>query len=162
VVGTASILASLGSPASVVATGLLHNVYEQGDFGLGPMARSRRNREKIRRLLGSEVEAYLEKFAGFHWKSPAAQLALATPDRLESLERNVLVIRLADYLEHLLDLEILYYAPAVNRYYIENFGTAERFTCTLVPVGNQWRISDIAYGAGTTLRGILNAPAGTN
>ena len=124
VVGTASILASLGSPASVVAAGLLHNVYEQGDFGLGPRARSRRNRDKIRRLLGGEVEAYVGKFASLHWKSPPAQLALATPDRLEPLERNVLVIRLADYLEHLLDLEIRYYAPAVNRYYIESFGTA--------------------------------------
>ncbi len=35
VVGTASILAWLRLPAPVVAAGLLHNVYENGDFGDG-------------------------------------------------------------------------------------------------------------------------------
>ncbi|HVE71798.1 MAG TPA: hypothetical protein VNI54_10550 [Thermoanaerobaculia bacterium] len=42
----------------------------------------------------------------------------------------------------------------------DNFGQPERLTFILVPVGGQWRISDIAYGDGsTTLRGILDTAA---
>ena len=46
VVGTASILASLRLSAQVVAAGLLHNVYEQGDFGNGRNGFSKAKRER--------------------------------------------------------------------------------------------------------------------
>jgi gluconolactonase len=131
VVGTASILASLRSPASVVAAGLLHNVYEHGDFGTGVGGRSYRKANKISRLVSAEVESYVAKFAAFHWQSHPARIALATPDRLEPLERNVLLIRLADYLEHLLDLDLLYYSPAGRRYFCDNAGAAIRVAQSL-------------------------------
>src|SRR6058998_140988 len=118
VVGTASILASLRLSAQVVAAGLLHNVYEQGDFGMIRRNASRGKRHKVSRLLGSEVEEYVVKFPSLHWQSSTAQLALDGPDRLGPGDRNVLAIRLADYLEHLLDLDRLYYGPIGSRYFI--------------------------------------------
>ena len=120
VVGTAGILGSLQFPAAVVAAGLLHNAYENGDFGMVRRHASRRKRHKISRLLGSEVEAYVAKFAALHWKSPTVQRALDNPDGLELVDRQVLSIRLADYLEHLLDLDLLYYGPSVHRYHTDN------------------------------------------
>jgi gluconolactonase len=131
VVGTASILASLRLPAPVVAAGLLHNVYEHGDFGIARRNASRGKRRNIRRLLGSEVEEYITKFPALHWKSPAVQLSLDNPDRLALVDRHVVSIRLADYLEHLLDLDLLYYGSAMRRYYTDSGGiaiaVAERF-----------------------------------
>jgi len=124
VVGTASILASLRLSAQVVAAGLLHNVYEQGDFGMIRRNASRGKRHKVSRLLGSEVEEYVVKFPGLHWQSPMVHVALDNPDRLASVDRNVLAIRLADYLEHLLDLDLLYYAPIGRRYFTDNGVTA--------------------------------------
>src|SRR6266849_8827294 len=58
VVGTASILASLRLPATAVAAGLLHNVYVNGDFGNGRSGISMAQRDKVRRILGAEVEEY--------------------------------------------------------------------------------------------------------
>jgi gluconolactonase len=131
VVGTASILASLRLSAQVVAAGLLHNVYENGDFGMVRRNASRGKRHKISRLLAPEAEEYVAKFPALHWKSPTVQLALDNPDRLGLVDRHVLSIKLADYLEHLLDLDLLYYGPSGRRYYTDNGATAvvmaERF-----------------------------------
>ena len=114
-----------------MAAGLLHNVYEHGDFGLARRDASRGKRRNIRRLLGSEVEEYVAKFPALHWKSPTVQLSLDNPDQLALVDRHVVSIRLADYLEHLLDLDLLYYGSAVRRYYINNgsiaLALAERF-----------------------------------
>jgi hypothetical protein len=71
VVGTASVLASLRSSATVVAAGLLHNAYEQGDFGVGGGGRSQASRREIRRVLSPEVEEYVSRFPDLHWRSRA-------------------------------------------------------------------------------------------
>jgi len=116
VVGTASILASLRLPAQVVAAGLLHSVFGSGDFGDGRGLTARR--DKIRRALGSEVEEYVSRFPDLHWRSRAVEMAHANPDRLPSMERSVLLIRFADYLEHLMDFDVLYYSEPVRRYFL--------------------------------------------
>jgi (p)ppGpp synthase/HD superfamily hydrolase len=122
VVGTASVLASLRSSAPVVAAGLLHNVYEQGDFG--NICSSVRKRHEISCRVGPEVEQYVAKFSALHWKSRAMQLARDNPHELTLVDRNVLLIRLADYLEHLLDLDLLYYGEAGRRFFTTHGGTA--------------------------------------
>ena len=116
VVGTASILASLGLPATAVAAGLLHNVYENGDFGKGVAGITTAKRQEIRRVLGPEVEEYLARFSASYWESPTIHLARDNPDQLSAIDREVLLILLADHLEHLLDLDILYYGAAGRRY----------------------------------------------
>jgi gluconolactonase len=119
VIGTASILASLRSHAALVAAGLLHNVYEQGDFGAGGGGRSQTSRREIRRVLSPEVEEYVSRFPDLHWRSRAVEMAHSNPDRLPSMERSVLLIRFADYLEHLIDFDVLYYSEPVRRYYLD-------------------------------------------
>lgn len=115
VVETASILASLRLSAQVVAAGLLHNVYGTGDFGDGRRGISMARRQKIRRVLNSEVEEYVARFPSLYWESPTIQLARDNPDQLAAIDRAVLTILLAEHLEHLLDLDGLYYGNAVGR-----------------------------------------------
>src|SRR5262249_49091917 len=124
VVGTASILAWLRVSAPVVAAGLLHNAYEHGDFGVVRRNATPGKRRKVRRLLGDEVEEYVASFAALHWQCPTVQFALDDPERLNLLHRHVLSIRLADYLDHLLDLDLLYYSPSVRRYCADQGTTA--------------------------------------
>ena len=120
VVGTASILARLRLPATVVAAGLLHNVYQNGDFGDGRHHISAGRRRKIRRALRPEVETYAARFPNLYWESHTIQLARYDPDKLDSIDRNVLLILFADHLEHLLDRDVLYYEEAGARFYIDH------------------------------------------
>ncbi|HEY2988589.1 MAG TPA: SMP-30/gluconolactonase/LRE family protein [Candidatus Binatia bacterium] len=120
VVGTASILASLRLPAQVVAAGLIHNVFETGDFGDGREAISTARREKIRRVLGPAGEEYVASFSRLSWKSPTIRLARDHPDELAPVDRNGLLILFADHLEHLLDLDALYYGNGVGQSYVYN------------------------------------------
>jgi (p)ppGpp synthase/HD superfamily hydrolase len=120
VVGTASIVASLRLPATVVAAGLLHNIYYAGDFGDGRHGISTARRRKIRRVLGPEVETYAARFPKLHWKSPTVQIARENPDKLDAIDRNSLLILLADHLEHLVDCDVLYYDKTIARNYIAN------------------------------------------
>ncbi len=149
VVGTASILASVQSSAPVVAAGLLHNVYEQGDFGNGRSGVSITKRQEIRRLLNPEVEEYVSRFPDLHWKSRRVQLARANPDQLASVDRNVLLMRLADYLEHFLDLDVLYYGEAVRRYYMKNSSLvleiAERLGLTALAMELKQAIREVQF-----------------
>lgn len=124
VVGTTSILATLRSSAPLLAAGLLHNVYENGDFGSDRAGISRKKRSEIERLLGPEVEEVVAQFSRFGWRSAAVQTARSNPAQLSTVQRNVLLVRLADLLEHLLDLDVLYYEEKVCRYYLNSAMTA--------------------------------------
>ena len=119
VVGTASILASLRLPASIVAAGLLHNVYETGDFRDGRNGISKSRRRKIRKTLGSEVETYIAQFPALYWEPRTTRVARDDPDKIDSTARAVLLILFAEHLEHLLDLDILYSADRVARFFID-------------------------------------------
>jgi gluconolactonase len=118
VVGTAGILALHRLPAPVVAAGLLHSAYVQGDFGSVSGSRSRPNRRQITRRLGGDVEELVAKFPALHWESATARAALSDPERLSLSDRRVLMLRLADYMEHLLDRDLLYYGETGRRYYL--------------------------------------------
>jgi len=120
VVRTASILASLHLSSPVVAAGLLHNVYDTGDFGDGRRGISTTKRHNIRRVLGPEVETYLTRFPASYWDSVTMKLARTNPDQLPPIDRTVILMLLADHLEHLLDLDVLYYVAAERLYYLNN------------------------------------------
>ncbi len=131
VVRTASILASLHLSAQVVAAGLLHNVYDTGDFGDCRRGISTGKRALISRVLSPEVEEYVARFPTLYWGSPTIQLARDDPDHLSPLDRAVLLILLADHLEHLLDLDVLYYVGAECRYYLNNSRTGAELAARL-------------------------------
>jgi (p)ppGpp synthase/HD superfamily hydrolase len=107
-VGTASILASIGESSEVVTAGLLHAAYVFGDFGDGHSGITEARRERVRRAVGSGIEELIARYTRFEWTSntiPAIRQRVST---LAPIERDVLVIRLANELEDHLDCGVLY------------------------------------------------------
>jgi hypothetical protein len=100
VVGTASILCSLHAPAALVAAALVHNVYATGDFGDGRRGVSPARRRQIRDAVGAHVEEYAYRFPTLN----GAALP-AVSDALAPLDREILLIIVADWLEHRLNAE---------------------------------------------------------
>ena len=115
VVGTASILASLGASPAVVAAGLIHNIYANGDFGDGSRGISKAKRDEVRRAVGEEVEQYAARFANLRWNSTSTPAIRDQIGSLNEIERAVISIGLADLLEHHLDLGVLYYGNVDTR-----------------------------------------------
>jgi len=107
-VGTASILHELHAPTAVVAAGLLHSAYMTGDFGDGDFRITRTKREKVKSAIGSSVEEYMFRFANLRWWPNTIPSIFASMDTLGSLDRDVLLIRLADDLDRHRDLGALY------------------------------------------------------
>ena len=97
VVGTASVLAELAQPGELVAAGLIHNAYSNGDFGvIPPEAR----RERVRHAVGDRAEEFVHRFAVCDW-SPRRIQSLDRDDieEMGEVDRGVILIRLADLLE---------------------------------------------------------------
>ncbi|MGH7928384.1 MAG: DUF6817 domain-containing protein, partial [Candidatus Binatia bacterium] len=68
VVGTASILASIGSNSELICTALLHNVFPNGKFGNRKRGISRRKRREMKSVVGDGVEGHLAAFASLPWR----------------------------------------------------------------------------------------------
>jgi hypothetical protein len=101
VVGTASILGVLKAPASVVAAGLIHNAYDNGDFGTHRYGVTAAKRKVIIHALGEDVERYVQKFHILRTQrqSPTALLVVDI-DPLNDIERFALLIDFSEHLEH--------------------------------------------------------------
>src|SRR5262249_51571195 len=131
VIGTASILAWLRLSPQVIAAGLVHNAYTRGDFGDGRHGPATKRRKYIRQILGTEVEEYLARFPSMWWYSPKIQLACRDPRTLDALDRNVLLICIADELEHLCNLELLYYSDRERQSYLAHYRPAAEWAESL-------------------------------
>lgn len=107
-VGTASILASVRQPVRVVTAGLLHAAYVFGDFGDGHSGLSDSRRERVRLAVGPEIEELVARYTGFDWNKNTIPRIRERVDQLTAIERDVLVIRLANELEDHLDFGVLY------------------------------------------------------
>lgn len=117
-VGTASILSSLHAPANVVAAGLLHAAYTNGDFGgSGKRGISKAKREHLTRAVGQEVEEYVARYTALQWNEHTIPAIYDRFDALDPIDRDVLLIRLANELEEYLDLSILYCANVHQQEY---------------------------------------------
>jgi (p)ppGpp synthase/HD superfamily hydrolase len=114
-VGTASILASIKMPITVVNAGLLHAAYLQGNFGDETGGISKQKREFIKAAIGDEVENYIAEYTNLEWTEAQVIFLSKNLSKLNLLERNVLLMRLVNELEDHLDLGILYCANAENR-----------------------------------------------
>ncbi|GEM_PF-526596 len=126
-VGTASILASLHTPAELVAAGLLHNVYGAGDFGDGRKAALTNSRRKlVRDSVGSKVEEYLYRFPELRKEFLTLIASPDTIDALNDTDRHVLLIILADQLDLHLDYSRIYQFRDIGRVrnYINLYGNA--------------------------------------
>jgi (p)ppGpp synthase/HD superfamily hydrolase len=114
-VGTASVLASLCARTPVVTTGLLHAVYTHGEFGNGWRGMSRAKRAEVRRAVGEEVEDLIARYTQLRWDRLTIPEIRARLDTMKAIDRDVLLVRLANELEDHLDLGILYLADRERR-----------------------------------------------
>jgi hypothetical protein len=123
-VGTASVLVHFRASATVIAAGLLHSAYADGELAAGTAGVSPACRALVARTVGADVERLINAYTTFSW-SPQTVAALATRDRVDALdpfERELLLIRLANELEDHLDLSDLYsFGPIHGREYANAF-----------------------------------------
>jgi (p)ppGpp synthase/HD superfamily hydrolase len=104
VVGVASLLAMVGAPRATIVAGLLHSAYSHGDFGYGKGQVAGNARNRVRAVVGDEIERVVAAYAHQRWNAAAVADWIATPGRIAAEEREIITIRLADSLEDALDL----------------------------------------------------------
>jgi (p)ppGpp synthase/HD superfamily hydrolase len=107
-VGTASILGRLRASSSVVAAGLLHAAYSSGDFADGRKGITNSRRDWLRSRVGTEIEEYVSRYAALKWTEDTAPVIWREIENLQFIDRDVLLIRLANELEEFMDFGILY------------------------------------------------------
>lgn len=108
VIGTASILSAHAAPAELVAAGLVHNVYCNGDFGIYRRTITESKRRRIRNAIGETAEQYVYGFRTRCWNIAGLYETREQLPEMGELERRVVLLYLADQLEKHQDLEILY------------------------------------------------------
>ena len=121
-VGTASILAAERASVDVLCGGLLHAAYALGDFGNGILGISEVKRSRVRAALGAEVEALVARYTTLPWSPSLAPQIAGTAAALPALDRDEILMRLANELEDLIDWGTLYNADAERR--LEDFARA--------------------------------------
>lgn len=105
-VGTSSILASMRLDSDVLAAGLAHAVYEQGDFGSGATTSFKRTR--VRTAISERAEELVARYSEVGFDETFIEVVLRAA--LSPLDRLVALIRLANELEEVHDLGICYYS----------------------------------------------------
>jgi (p)ppGpp synthase/HD superfamily hydrolase len=100
VVGTASILGVLEAPAPVVTAGLIHNAYDNGDFGSYRYGVTAAKQKVIVQAVGKEVESYVQGFHILRTKLPSLSALIGDIEKVDSIERFALLIELSERLEH--------------------------------------------------------------
>lgn len=109
-VGVASILCRLGLPAEVVAFGLVHNVYTNGDFGDGLHNKATpARRRRVSDAVGPQVEALAHRFRKFRINARTIDRIEAELESYGDVERHLLATDLADHLEKYVDDGVLYF-----------------------------------------------------
>jgi (p)ppGpp synthase/HD superfamily hydrolase len=103
-VGTASTLAALGTPAVTVGAGLLHAAYSHGDFGI---TRRRNRRPRVRAAIGEAAEALVWRYHERPWTPSEIGWLSREHAGLSQTDRLVVLMRLANELDDNLDLAML-------------------------------------------------------
>jgi (p)ppGpp synthase/HD superfamily hydrolase len=116
-VGTAGILVSLRVPVVLVVAGLLHAVYENGDFGDGNKKVSDSKRQRVGKVVGKQAEDYIARYAAQpqYWNPKTIGTVYENLKKLNSIERDVLLMRLANELENEIDLGQLYRSQELRK-----------------------------------------------
>lgn len=114
-VGTASALVEARSRIPVVVAGLLHAAYTHGEFGDGWRGMTSDKRARVAAVVGEECEGLIARYADFRWRCEALSGLRATLSELNEIDRDIVLIRLANELDDHLDLGILFHADAERR-----------------------------------------------
>lgn len=111
-VGTASILASVKASPNIVAAGLLHNIYGRGDFGDGQTGITPSRQERVTHGVGNEIEGLLYTFHTMGWNPNLFSSILDQLPHYSETKQTVVLLHLADALEHKLDYGTVYYGES--------------------------------------------------
>ena len=114
-IGTASILGSLYLPLDFVIAGLVHAVYQHGDFGDLPKNDVDVKRKTIYTAIGRMAEEYVWLYSQLHWNTKTLIALHHNIPNLSFVDRHILLIRLCNELEDFLDGGILYCHNAKSR-----------------------------------------------
>ena len=106
-VGTASILAAQSVAIEVVLTGLLHAVYSFGG-SLEMKKVSSRQRARVNQVVGSQVEQYIAYYTELDWHEQTIPHIAERLPQMGDVERQILLVQLANELEDHWDLGVLY------------------------------------------------------
>jgi (p)ppGpp synthase/HD superfamily hydrolase len=108
-VGVASVLAFLRKPVEQIQAGLLHSVYTFGDFGGLPHGFTEKKRDRLRAVVGPEVEKLVHAFHQFKWdEEDIGKVQRQDPRESGGLECSVIVMRLAHEIEEHSDWSFLF------------------------------------------------------
>jgi hypothetical protein len=109
-VGVASIAAILGLPTEFVAVALIHNIYGNGDFGDAlRYTVTHRRRRLVKAAVGERIAWLAERFHSIRLNPRNIDIMNARLTQLDSVDRNLLIVDLADTLEKYVDLGVLYF-----------------------------------------------------
>ncbi|NJP10990.1 MAG: hypothetical protein HC866_17180 [Leptolyngbyaceae cyanobacterium RU_5_1] len=122
-VGTASILGHLHASSELIAAGLLHAAYSHGDFGgIGKRGISVVKREQVKRVIDEKIEEYIARYTALLWTADTIPAIHNHLYKLDDIDRNVVLMRLANELEERLDLGILYCGDFKQQQYSDRDG----------------------------------------
>jgi len=107
-VGTASILCSLQKRVPVIAAGLLHAAYRHGEFPSFRKGPTKSNRKYIQNVVGQETEEHIARYFYLQWDRQNFIEIQERFTELSEIDRDSLLIRLADNLEKCVDLGVLF------------------------------------------------------
>jgi (p)ppGpp synthase/HD superfamily hydrolase len=98
-VGVAAVLSDLKVKPPLVVAGLAHLVYLHGDFGGWLRRIDERKRARVKRVLGEKVEEHVYRYSRLEWYGNALLTIAARLPVLADIDREVVLLRLADQLE---------------------------------------------------------------
>ncbi len=100
-----------------MAAGLLHAAYSRGIGGNREKGIWEAQRQKLLHAVGSEVEEYVARYTQHKWNKHTIPIIRDSLDSLEPIDRDVLLIRLANELEEYLDFGLLYCTEVKQKKY---------------------------------------------
>lgn len=120
-VGTASVLMTVTHDVEIVAAGLLHATYAQGNFGTSLARTHSDNRQIVEAQLSSRIEDLIFSYNRMPWSAQDIQNMHDNFDKVTAKEKEILLLRLANEVDDYADLGMLYASKVRPRFNQETF-----------------------------------------
>jgi (p)ppGpp synthase/HD superfamily hydrolase len=114
-VGTSAILVWLKAPISMVVAALLHASYQEGDFANSLEGMTPRKRKELRAAIGAEAEELVAAYTVSSRSLTGILASYARFHQMSPLERDILLIQLANELDDYRELASNHAANADER-----------------------------------------------
>jgi (p)ppGpp synthase/HD superfamily hydrolase len=114
-VGTCAILVWLRAPIPMVIAALLHAAYQEGDFANSLEGMTPRKRKNLRAIIGAEAEELVAEYTAGSRSLTGIMASHARFHQMTPVERDILLIQLANELDDYRDLASNHSANADER-----------------------------------------------